>query len=71
LINFIIVNIVKLTKGGKMSKSSEDFIKEIEQKIKKAVGGEPGQDQGLFINEDNQDWGSSGLEHYTAAQRMN
>lgn len=49
-----------------MRKTSEDFIKEIEQKIKKAAGGEPGQDQGLFINEDNQDWGSSGLEHYTA-----
>ena len=50
-----------------MRKTSDDFIKEITQKITKTAGGEPGQDQGLFINEDNQDWGSSGLEHYTAS----
>jgi len=49
-----------------MRKTSEDFIKEITQKLTNTAGGEPGQDQGLFINEDNQDWGSSGLEHYTA-----
>ena len=36
-----------------MRKTSEDFIKEITQKITKTAGGEPGQDQGLFINEDN------------------
>lgn len=50
-----------------MSKLSEDFIKEIKIKLKKAVKGEPGQDQGLFIYGDNQDRGSLGLELYAAS----
>ena len=50
-----------------MRKTSDEFIREITQKITKTAGGEPGQDQGLLINEDNQDWRSSGLEHYTAS----
>jgi len=47
-----------------MTNSGIDFIKEIEHKIQSGLANDPKPIEGIKINEDDQDWGSSGLENY-------
>jgi hypothetical protein len=52
-----------------MTKTENEFIREIEEKIREAVANDPKPQQGLTMNEDDQDWGSSGLTRYTSNQQ--
>ncbi len=52
-----------------MTKTGSEFIREIEEKIREAVANDPKPQQGLTMNEDDQDWGSSGLSRYTSNQQ--
>lgn len=47
-----------------MTNSVTDFVKEIEHKIQSGLANDPKPMEGTKINEDDQDWGSSGLENY-------
>ena len=52
-----------------MTKTGSEFIREIEEKIREAIANDPKPQQGLTMNEDDQDWGSSGLSRYISNQQ--